>query len=82
MLDEKDLQAIDKLIAARMGVLMENDITPKFNMLAEMLVDLKDELSGGSKTSERLDDVEERLDVHEAVIRRHNADIEKLKKAQ
>nr|WP_326184280.1 hypothetical protein [uncultured Oscillibacter sp.] len=77
MLDEKDL----KQIADLMNVIIENQVTPKFNMMAEMLLDLKDEISG-DKTAKRLDDTEERLDVHEAVIRRHSAEIEKLKKAQ
>ena len=81
MLDDKDLQAIDKLIAARINVMVENEITPKFNMLADMILEMKEEISG-NKTTARLDDAEERLDVHEAVIRRHSADIEKLKKAQ
>lgn len=50
-------------------------------MLADILMDLKEEI-GDSKTSERLDNVDARLDVHEAAIRRHSAEIEKLKKAQ
>lgn len=77
MLDEKDL----KQIADLMNVILENEVTPKFNMLADMLLEMKEEISG-NKTTARLDDAEERLDVHEAVIRRHSADIEKLKKAQ
>ena len=40
MLDEKDLQAIDQLIARRLGVVVESDITPKFNMLAEAVGDI------------------------------------------
>ena len=35
MLDEKDLQAIDALIARRMGVVIEADIVPKFDLLAD-----------------------------------------------
>lgn len=35
MLDEKDLQAIDSLIASRLGAVVEADILPKFNLLAD-----------------------------------------------
>ena len=35
MLDEKDLQAIDALIARRMGAVIEADIVPKFDLLAD-----------------------------------------------
>lgn len=35
MLDEKDLQAIDQLIAHRMNIIIESEVTPKFDLLAE-----------------------------------------------
>ena len=35
MLDEKDLLAIDALIARRLGVVVESEIMPQFNLLAE-----------------------------------------------
>ena len=40
MLDEKDMKAIADL----MKIVVENEVTPKFNMLAEMLSDLKGEV--------------------------------------
>lgn len=35
MLDEKDLQAIDEILAHRMNAIQESAIMPKFNLLAE-----------------------------------------------
>ena len=35
MLDEKDLQAIDEILARRMNTILESAIMPKFNLLAE-----------------------------------------------
>ena len=44
MLDEKDLQALDQLMAHRMGVLIESDILPKFDLLAEGQAGILDRL--------------------------------------
>lgn len=44
MLDEKDLQALDHLMAHRMGVLIESDILPKFDLLAEGQAGILDRL--------------------------------------
>ena len=35
MLDEKDLQAIDEILAHRMNAILESAIMPKFILLAE-----------------------------------------------
>ena len=35
MMDEKDLQAIDQLMAHRMNIILESEISPKLNLLAE-----------------------------------------------
>ena len=49
MLDEKDLQAIQKMIDASeertrryMNVLIESDVTPKFNLLADGIKDIQE----------------------------------------
>ncbi len=118
MLDERDLQAIAKLISeseartaekikesearmtermdtavkgleartaekikeseARMIALMEGYFEPKFNLLADQFQLIQDKMV-------LLDDlvkIDERLDVLEAVVKRHSHEIEKLKKAQ
>lgn len=41
MLDEKDLQAIDQLMAHRMNIILESGISPKLNLLAEAIRNLE-----------------------------------------
>lgn len=41
MLDEKDLQAIDQLMAHRMNIILESEIFPKLNLLAEAIRNLE-----------------------------------------
>ena len=41
MLDEKDLQAIDQLMAHRMNIILESEISPKLNRLAEGINNLE-----------------------------------------
>ncbi len=92
MLDEKDLQAIAALMDVKiresesrmvglMKVVVENEVTPKFNMLAEMLSDLKEEVDQIPKDNDRKK-VTEKLEVHDAVLKLHSEEIAKLKKAQ
>lgn len=77
MLDEKDMKAIADL----MKVVVENEVTPKFNMLTEMLSDLKEEVGQIPKDNDRKK-VIEKLEVHDAVLKLHSEEIAKLKKAQ
>ena len=64
MLDEKDLQAIQKMIDASeertrryMNVLIESDVTPKFNLLADGIKDIQEKLVPRS----RMDDLEDEV---------------------
>lgn len=41
MLDEKDLQAIDHLMAHRMNIILESEISPKLNLLAKAIRNLE-----------------------------------------
>lgn len=41
MLDEKDLQAIDQLMAHRMNIILESEISPKLNLLVEAIRNLE-----------------------------------------
>ena len=89
MLDEKDLQAIAQLMekqkqeildetTQRMKVLLDTEVTPKFNLLAENQSIMMEKL-------ERLDDMEvmdTRITALEAMVKKLNRDVEKLKKAQ
>lgn len=76
MLDEKDLQAIDALIARRMGVVIEADIVPKFDLLADGQKMILETLAPKSKVEE----LEEEIAFLESVIKLHSEDIAKLKK--
>lgn len=89
MLEEKDLQAIAQLMekqkqeildetTQRMKVLLDTEVTPKFNLLAENQSIMMEKL-------ERLDDMEvmdTRITALEAMVKKLNRDVEKLKKAQ
>lgn len=89
MLDEKDLQAIAALMDSRMAqqkkeiinevkVLMEADVMPKFNLLADGIQAIQEKMV----PAEAIDEIEDRLDVLEATVRLHSKEIAKLKKAQ
>ena len=85
MLDEHDLQTIAQLlqqqkqeILQEVKVLLEADITPKFNLLADSIQIIDEKLS----PAEAMDDMEDRLEALEATVRLHSKEIAKLKKAQ
>ena len=77
MLDEKDLQAIDSLIASRLGAVVEADILPKFDLLADGQKTLLEALAPKS----RVEALEEEVDLLKAVIRSMSREIEELKQA-
>ena len=77
MLDEKDLQAIDSLIASRLGAVVEADILPKFNLLADGQKTLLEALAPKS----RVEAPEEEVDLLKAVVRSMSREIEELKQA-
>ena len=67
MLDEKDMKAIADL----MKIVVENEVTPKFNMLAEMLSDLKGEVDQIPKDDDHKK-ITDKLEVHDAVLKLHS----------
>lgn len=77
-----DLAAMEKRVleqsTVNMQVLLEGLVDPKFGLLADGLKLVQEKML----PMEALDDAEDRLDVLEAVVRRHSREIEKLKKAQ
>ena len=110
MLDEKDLQAIQKMIDASegrmiekiveseermtgrmdqklaeqkqdliqcMNVVIESEITPKFNLLADGIKDIQEKLVPRS----RVDDLEDEVKFLKLMCRQMAEDIAKLKKA-
>lgn len=89
MLDEKDLQAIAALMDSKMAqqkkeiinevkVLMEADVMPKFDLLADGIKAINEKMI----PAEAIDEIEDRLDALEATVRLHSKEIAKLKKAQ
>ena len=81
MLDEKDLQAIDELIARRLGVVVESEIMPQFNLLAESVAVVNEKLKA-LPDPDLLDEMQEELDLHHQMLKRHTREINTLKKAQ
>jgi phage gp36-like protein len=88
MLDEKDLQAIQKMIQeankqtlkdALQGasVLMESYFEPKFNLLFENQQTMLETLAPKS----RVEELEEEVAFLRSVIRQHSREIEELKHA-
>lgn len=96
MLDEKDLQAIAKLISdseartaqrieeaeKRMMALMEGYFDPKFNLLADGHKLIMEQMVKKEDLEEAQEDIRTELDVLKAIVRQHSHEISKLKKAQ
>nr|DAI03657.1 MAG TPA: hypothetical protein [Caudoviricetes sp.] len=67
-----------KEIMQEVGVLIENEVTPRFNLLAEELDAIKERLPA----PDILEQIQEELDIQHAVVKRHTKEIQALKKAQ
>lgn len=81
MLDEKDLRALDQLMAHRMGVLIESDILPKFDLLAEGQAGILDRLDRMDDQREDMEVMDARIAALEATIKKLNREVAALKKA-
>lgn len=77
MLEEKDLQEISHL----MTVLIENEVTPKFNTLADGQAAILDKLDDLAPKS-RVEALEDDVALLKQVIRSISQEISELKKAQ
>ena len=62
----------------RMKVLLDTEVTTKFNLLAEELDAIKERLPA----PDILEQIQEELDIQHAVVKRHTKEIQSLKKAQ
>lgn len=85
MLDEKDLQAIAQLMERQrkdilhdVKVLLDTDVTTKFNLLAEGMEDIRRRMP----SEDDMDIIDGRLDTLEAIVKKHSREIAELKKAQ
>ena len=80
MFDEKEiayLQEMEERITRSMAVLIESDVTPKFNLLADGIKDIQEKLVPRS----RVDDLEDEVKFLKLMCRQMAEDIAKLKKA-
>ena len=73
MLDEKDY----KEIAHLMSVLIENEVKPRFDLLAEGQKNILETLALKS----RVEELEDEVKFLKSMIRRINEDVQKLQKA-
>lgn len=73
MLDEKDYKEISHL----MQVIVDADVTPKFNLLAEAIKNVNDKLT----PPEDIEALENRVDALEIALKSIKRDISSLKKA-
>ena len=93
MLEEKDLLAISQILDAKlaqqkeellaeavreMRVLLDAEVKPQFNLLAEELQIIQEKLVPSS----RIDNLEDEVALLKAAVRRINEDLQTLKKAQ
>ena len=80
MFDEKEiayLQEMKERITRSMAVLIESDVTTKFNLLADGIKDIQEKLVPRS----RMDDLEDEVKFLKLMCRQMAEDIAKLKKA-
>ena len=80
MFDEKEiayLQEMEARITRSMAGLIESDVTPKFNLLADGIKDIQEKLVPRS----RMDDLEDEVKFLKLMCRQMAEDIAKLKKA-
>lgn len=73
MLDEKDCKEISHL----MQVIIDSDVTPKFNLLAEAIKNVSDKIT----PPEDIEAIENRVDALEIALKSIRRDISNLKKA-
>lgn len=81
MFDEKEiayLQEMEERITRSMAVLIESDVTPKFNLLADGIKDIQEKLVPRS----RVDDLEDEVKFLKLMCRQMAEDIAKLKKGK
>ena len=86
MVDKELLEAIGQMMEAQeqrkeimqdVKALLDTDVQTRFNLLAEDLDILKEKLPG----AEDLDAMQEQLDLHYAMLKKHTREISDLKKA-
>lgn len=78
MLDEKDL----KEIAHLMRVIVESEVAPKFNLLADGQQSIIERLDRMDERLEDMDVMDTRITALEAMVKKLNREVATLKRAQ
>ena len=85
---KEDLQQIRELLQEQeeryrqyMNVIIESDITPKFNLLADEIANIKSTMATKEQLKELEARIDDRFDVLEAAVKYHGNEITRLKKA-
>lgn len=85
MFDEKDLQYLQEMekrvleqSAANMRTILESAVQPQFNLLAENQQAILEKVAPKS----RVEELEDKVDFLESIVRRISKDLDELKKAQ
>ena len=80
VMDEKLAQQKEEILretAHQMKVLLDAEVTPKFNLLAEAIQNLQEQMV----PSERVEAVENDVAVLKVAVRHHSQELQELKKA-
>ncbi len=89
---KEDLQQIRELLqeqkqeiiqecTANMNVIIESEVTPKFNLLADEIAIIKSTMATKEQLKELEARMDDRFDVLEAAVKYHGNEITRLKKA-
>lgn len=85
-LTKEDLQAIgeivDQTVSHQLGIMIEQYFDPRFNALADAIKDINEHKVSRDELRGKLEVIEEKQDAHEAILKRHEREIDLLKKAQ
>lgn len=85
---KEDLQQIRELLQEQkqdliqcMNVIIESEVTPKFNLLADEIAIIKSTMATKEQLKELEARMDDRFDVLEAAVKYHGNEITRLKKA-
>ena len=78
---QEQKQEIIRECTANMNVIIESEVTPKFNLLADEIAIIKSTMATKEQLKELEARMDDRFDVLEAAVKYHGNEITRLKKA-
>ena len=78
MLDEKDLQRLEELVSRQISIVVENQIKPQLQLLAEGTADIQERLMPRA----RVDELEDEVRFLKLMVRQMAERVSLLEKAQ